>query len=113
MMKRGEVWLVNLDPTIGSEIRKTRPAVIISSDLVGILPLKVIVPLTEWKDRYESAPWMVRVDPDDQNGLSKSSTADSLQIRSVSHQRLVRKLGIVQPVQVAQIVQAVVNVLQR
>lgn len=112
-MKRGEVWLVNLDPTIGSEIRKTRPAVIISSDLVGILPLKVIVPLTEWKDRYESAPWMVRVDPDDQNGLSKSSTADSLQIRSVSHQRLVRKLGIVQPVQVAQIVQAVVNVLQR
>lgn len=112
-MKRGEVWLVNLDPTIGSEIRKTRPAVIISSDLIGILPLKVIVPLTEWKGRYESAPWMVRVDPDDQNGLSKSSTADGLQIRSVSHQRLVRKLGILQPVQVAQIVQAVVNVLQR
>lgn len=112
-MKRGEVWLVNLDPTIGSEIRKTRPAVIISSDLIGILPLKVIVPLTEWKDRYESAPWMVRVDPDDKNGLSKSSTADGLQIRSVSHQRLVQKLGILQPVQVAQIVQAVVNVLQR
>lgn len=112
-MKRGEVWLVNLDPTIGSEIRKTRPAVIISSDLIGILPLKVIVPLTEWKDRYESAPWMVRVDPDDQNGLSKSSTADGLQIRSVSHQRLVGKLGFLQPIQVAQIVQAVVNVLQR
>ena len=37
-MKRGEVWLVNLDPTIGAEIKKTRPAVIISSDLVGVLP---------------------------------------------------------------------------
>ena len=112
-MKRGEIWLVNLDPTIGSEIQKTRPAVIISSDLVGILPLKVIVPLTEWKDRYSNASWMVRIDPDEQNGLSKSSTADGLQIRSISVQRLVKKVGILSSLQVAQIVQAVVNVLQR
>ena len=112
-MKRGEIWLVNLDPTIGSEIQKTRPAVIISSDLVGILPLKVIVPLTEWKDRYSNASWMVRIDPDEQNGLSKSSTADGLQIRSVSVQRLVKKVGVLSSLQVAQIVQAVVNVLQR
>ena len=112
-MKRGEIWLVNLDPTIGSEIRKTRPAVIVNSDLIGILPLKVIVPLTEWKERYSSAPWMVRIDSDDQNGLSKTSAADGLQVRSVSHKRLVKKLGIVPPIQVAQIVQAVLNVLQR
>ena len=112
-MKRGEIWLVNLDPTIGSEIQKTRPAVLISSDLVGILPLKIIVPLTEWKDRYSNASWMVRIDPDEQNGLSKSSTADGLQIRSVSVQRLVKKVGILSSLQVAQIVQAVVNVLQR
>jgi mRNA interferase MazF len=113
MMQRGEIWLVNLDPTIGSEIRKTRPAVIISSDLIGILPLKVIVPLTEWKERYAKAPWMVRIDSNDQNGLGKTSAADGLRIRSVSHQRLVKKLGILQPLQVAQIVQAIMNVLQR
>jgi mRNA interferase MazF len=113
MMQRGEIWLVNLDPTIGSEIRKTRPAVIISSDLVGILPLKVIVPFTEWKDRYAQAPWMVRVDSSEQNGLSKSSAADALQIRSVSQQRLVQKLGDLSPLQVAKIVQAVMTVLQR
>ena len=112
-MKRGEIWLVNLDPTIGSEIRKTRPAVIVSSDLIGILPLKVIVPLTEWKQRYASALWMVRIDPDDINGLSKPSAADGLQVRSVSYTRLVKKLGVVPSIQVAQIVQAVVNVLQR
>jgi len=112
-MKRGEVWLVNLDPTIGSEIKKTRPAVIISSDLVGILPLKIIVPFTDWKDRYENAAWMVRIDPDGSNGLSKSSASDGLQVRSVSEQRLMRRLGILTPVQVAKIVQAVVNVLQR
>ena len=106
-MKRGEIWLVNLDPTIGSEIQKTRPAVIVSSDLVGILPLKVIVPLTEWKDRYSNAAWMVRIDPDSQNGLSKSSAADGLQIRSVSAQRLVKRVGLLSPLQIAQIVQAV------
>jgi mRNA interferase MazF len=112
-MQRGEIWLVNLDPTIGSEIRKTRPAVILSSDLVGILPLKVIVPFTEWKDRYAQAPWMVQVDPEEQNGLSKSSAADTLQIRSVSQQRLVKKLGALSSMQVAKIVQAVMTVLQR
>lgn len=112
-MQRGEIWLVNLDPTIGSEIRKTRPAVILSSDLVGILPLKVIVPFTEWKDRYAQAPWMVKVDPDEQNHLTKTSAADALQIRSVSQERLVQKLGALSPIQAAKIVQAVMTVLQR
>jgi mRNA interferase MazF len=112
-MQRGEIWLVNLDPTIGSEIRKKRPAVIVSSDLVGILPLKVIVPFTEWKIRYNQASWMVRVDPDERNGLSKSSAADALQIRSVSQQRLVQKLGVLSSIQVEKIVQAVMKVLQR
>ena len=112
-MRRGEIWLVNLDPTIGSEICKTRPALIVSSDLVGILPLKVIVPFTAWKDRYAQAPWMVRVDSSEQNGLSKPSAADALQIRSVSQQRLVQKLGDLPPLQVAKIVQAVMTVLQR
>ncbi|HEX5837831.1 MAG TPA: type II toxin-antitoxin system PemK/MazF family toxin [Anaerolineales bacterium] len=112
-MHRGEIWLVNLDPTIGSEIRKTRPAVIVSSDLIGILPVRVIVPLTEWKDRFATAPWMVRVDCDEQNGLRKTSAADGLQIRSVSEQRLVKRLGNVSNIQIEQIVKAVFNVLQR
>jgi len=47
-MKQGEVWLINLDPTIGSEIKKTRPAIIVNDNSLGKLPLKVIVPLTDW-----------------------------------------------------------------
>lgn len=62
-MRRGEIWLINLDPTVDAEIKKTRPAVIVSRDALGILPLKVIVPITEWKDRYTVALWMVRLDP--------------------------------------------------
>ena len=76
-MRRGEVWLINLDPTIGAEIQKTRPAIIVNEDAIGILPLRVIVPLTDWKARYEIAPWMVRIDPDTQNGLRKPSAADA------------------------------------
>ncbi len=47
-MKRGEIWLINLDPTVGSEIRKTRPAVLVQDDAIGILPLRVIVPITDY-----------------------------------------------------------------
>lgn len=83
-MRRGEVWLINLDPTIGDEIKKTRPAVIVNDDAVGILPLKVIVPITEWKDRYAVAPWMTRLEPDTENGLDKPSAADAFQVRSVA-----------------------------
>ncbi|MFA6033872.1 MAG: type II toxin-antitoxin system PemK/MazF family toxin [Myxococcota bacterium] len=94
-MHRGEVWLINLDPTVGSEMKKTRPAIIINDDSVGILPLKVVIPVTDWKDRYSAAPWMVRLEPDGKNGLGKVSAADSFQVRSVSQQRLVKKLGTV------------------
>ncbi|MCS6919373.1 MAG: type II toxin-antitoxin system PemK/MazF family toxin [Fimbriimonadales bacterium] len=92
-MKRGEVWLINLDPTIGAEIKKTRPAIIVSVDEIGILPLRVIVPLTEWKERYAEAPWMVRVIPDERNGLDKVSSADTFQVRSVSVARFVHRIG--------------------
>lgn len=45
-MKRGEVWQVNLDPTIGAEIKKNRPCVIVNRDALARLPLKIVVPLT-------------------------------------------------------------------
>jgi len=48
-MKQSEIWLINLDPTIGAEIKKTRPAIIVNDNSLGKLPLKIIVPLTDWK----------------------------------------------------------------
>jgi mRNA interferase MazF len=53
---RSEIWLVNLNPTIGSEIRKTRPVVVISVDSIGKLPLKLIAPVTDWKTHFELNP---------------------------------------------------------
>jgi len=46
-MQRGEIWLINLSPTLGAEMQKTRPTVIVNDDEVGILPFKVIVPITD------------------------------------------------------------------
>jgi mRNA interferase MazF len=46
-MYKGEIWLINLDPAIGAEIRKSRHAIIVSVDVIGILPLLVIVPITD------------------------------------------------------------------
>jgi len=111
-MRRGEIWLINLDPTVGAEIRRVRPAVIVSSDAVGILPLKVIVPLTEWKDRYALAPWMVRVNPTPENGLDKLSAADTFQVRSVSQVRFVRRLGVLPEAGIAEIARAIALVLE-
>jgi mRNA interferase MazF len=110
-MLRGEVWLISLDPTVGPEIRKTRPAVIVNDDSIGALPLKVIVPITEWKERFTIAPWLVRVEPAPDNGLDKTSAADAFQVRSVAQQRFVRRLGRLTDSQMAEIARALATVL--
>ena len=110
-MKRGEVWLINLAPTIGSEIKKTRPAIIVNDDSIGSLPLKVIVPITEWKEKYAIAPWMVRIEPDNENGLDKTSSVDTFQIRSVAQERFVRKIGKLNDIAMEEITKALAIVL--
>src|SRR4028118_52483 len=92
-MRRGEIWLVALEPTVGAEIGKTRPVVIVSDETVGILLLEVIVPITDSKERYTERNWMVRLEPSGENGLTKVSAADAFQVRSVSQQSVVRQLA--------------------
>jgi len=92
-VRQGEIWEINLSPAVGAEIKKKRPAVIINDDAIGVLPLKVIVPITEWKERFHGAIWMVRIEPDSKNKLIKPSAIDTVQIRSVSTKRFIRKIG--------------------
>jgi mRNA interferase MazF len=111
-MRRGEVWLLNLEPTIGAEIRKTRPAIIVNDDAIGILPLRVIVPITDWKDHYSVAPWMVKLDPDSQNGLTKPSAADAFQVRSLARERFVQRIGSISELHLLQIADPLALVLK-
>jgi mRNA interferase MazF len=92
-MRQGEIWVVNLDPTIGAEIKKTRPCVIVNDNTVGVLPLKIVAPITEYKDKFKDVPWMVTIIPGDDNGLDKKSVIDLFQVRSVAEERLVQHIG--------------------
>jgi mRNA interferase MazF len=104
---RGEVWLIDFDPAVGAEIRKVRPAVVISVDTVGRLPLRLVVPLTDWKPRYAGYPWFVAIPADPANGLTKDSGADAFQTKSVSVSRFVRLLGHLTPAQLDAIAEAI------
>jgi len=104
--------LVSLDPTVGAEIRKTRPVVVVSSDAVGVLPIKLVAPLTEWKAYFERKIWLVKVIPDSKNGLAKTSAVDALQLRGVDERRFVKKLGTVSPLVMNSIVAAVAAVIE-
>lgn len=111
-INRSEKWLVNLDPTIGREIRKTRPVVVVSSDAIGILPIKLVAPLTEWRDYLAQNIWHVKVEPDEINGLKKNSAVDTLQLRGIDSQRFVQKLGKISPDIMRSIVIAIAAVIE-
>jgi mRNA interferase MazF len=90
---RSEVWLVDFNPTKGAEIRKMRPAVVINSDAVGVLPIRLVAPMTGWNPSYASKSWIVEIPSTNRNGLDKDSATDALQLRGVSTERFVKRLG--------------------
>lgn len=92
-MKSGDLYLVNLDPTVGSEIRKTRPVVVLNPGHGKNLPLALVVPVTGWQMRWEQHPFFLTIEPQPHHGLTKKSAVDCFQIRALSHQRFIRRLG--------------------
>ena len=111
-IERGDVWLVDLDPTVGAEIRKTRPVVVVNSDAVGSLPIRLVAPLTEWKDHLAGNLWHVRLIPDGANGLAKISAVDTLQLRGVDVRRFVQRLGHLSPAAMRPIIEAIAIVIE-
>ncbi len=90
MVKRGEVWLVNLDPTVGSEIQKTRPCVVISPpEMHDHLRTVLIAPMTTGS---HSAPFRIPVRHEGKQGLILLD-----QIRAVDKTRLVKRAGDLAP----------------
>lgn len=90
-IKRFDVFLVNLDPTIGSEIKKTRPAVIISPDSMNLSRLKtvIIAPMTSTiKDNF---PTRILTEFKDKKGQIALD-----QLRSIDRTRIVKKLGAIE-----------------
>ncbi|WP_202221356.1 type II toxin-antitoxin system PemK/MazF family toxin [Okeania sp. KiyG1] len=91
--KRGEVWLVQLDPTRGQEIKKTRPAVVISSNLFSSVSVRIIIPVAKWQSKFQNRPCMISIPKTDENSLDNDYAGNVLQVRSIANERFVKYLG--------------------
>jgi mRNA interferase MazF len=82
---------------------KTRPAAVMNLTTIGRLPLRMVVPVTTWQPRYAQLAWFVRLPADASNGLSQESGADTFQVRCVSLDRFIRRLGVLTDLQLDEI----------
>jgi mRNA interferase MazF len=89
--RRGEVWLVSFEPSLGGEIQKTRPAVVVSNDTANALLNRVqVVPVSSQVDRLYPAEAAITL-----NGEGRKAMAD--QITTASKRRLHRRVGLLSP----------------
>ena len=101
IVSRGEIWLINLNPTLGSEIKKTRPCVVVSpQDMNDYLRTVIIAPMTT---KGRAAGFRVAITHDGKKGLILLD-----QMRAIDKTRLVKKLGNIG----AKTLQSTLNTLQ-
>lgn len=104
--RRGDVYLVNFDPTVGSEIRKTRPAVVLQNDIANRhSPITIVAAITsQFEDPLYPTEVLIKAA---EGGLSADSVALLNQIRSIDRRRLVKRLGSVKAETMANIDRAI------
>jgi mRNA interferase MazF len=95
--KRGEIHLAALDPTIGHEIQKTRPALVVQNDTSNRhSPITIVAPITSTV-RLPLSPFHVLLPAETETGLKVASVAVLNQVRAIDRERLIRRLGRVSP----------------
>ena len=100
-MRRGDIYLVQLDPVVGSEVGKTRPAVVLQNDLANrSSPTVTLIPISSKADRV--FPFQVRI-PAGEGGLDRDSKVLCEQIRTVARTRLLQYLGHLPPERLAEV----------
>ncbi len=122
----GEIWIVNFNsplhaptpphgsprsmlPTTGDEIYKRRPALVVNKITNLELDQRIVVPLRSWKGWFAKRQyyWIIRVKQDAQNGLNGDSGADTFQVKALSTDRFIRRIGTLQPGQLRRIVETI------
>ena len=104
--QRGEIYLVNFDPTIGSEIKKTRPALILQNDVSNqYSPITIVAALTsQFTEPLYPTEVLIKVP---EGGLQVDSVALLNQIHSIDKQRLIKRLGVLESVTMEQVDKAI------
>ena len=112
-MKQGEIWDINLGNNHETDGGGKCPVIVINDDTIDILPSRVIVPLTKWQDKFNDAIWLIRVDPNNENNLGRTSAVDAFQVHTKPTTRFIKKIGTVSVQELQHIknaVKAVINV---
>lgn len=92
-ISQGDIWLVDFNPVRGDEMQKIRPAVVINGNFAVGLNLKIVVPVTNWRNEYSKIWWLVNLESSLHTGLETVSAANCYQMRCVSGEHFIRKLG--------------------
>lgn len=109
-MKQGEIWYADLNPTLGSDQSGFRPIVIISGNMLNeYLKIVIACPLTTKVKRYKGN---LVLDPDSNNGLTTTSEVLTFHIRSISKERLRRKIGSISKDQVNDLKSGLADILR-
>lgn len=109
-IKQGEIWYANLNPIKGSEQAGHRPVVVVSGNMLNELISTVIVfPLTTQIKNYKGN---LVLTPDDQNGLSQASEVLIFHIRSLSKERLSKRIGMIAQKELDQLKQGLDDILR-
>ena len=109
--RRGEIYLVALDPTVGHEIKKTRPALVIQNDVTNEYSgTTIVAPMTSTV-RLPLSPTHVLIAEGAPSGLELTSVAQIEQIRTVDRRRLIKQIGHLDPKAIPQLDEAIVVTL--
>jgi mRNA interferase MazF len=100
--KRGEVYLVNFDPTVGAEIEKTRPALVLQNDIANrYSPITIVAAVTShFEEPLYPTEVLVAVG---EGGMNVASVVLLNQIRSIDKRRLIKRLGALRPLTMEEI----------
>jgi mRNA interferase MazF len=108
----GSIWLVSFDPSIGTEIRKTRPAVIISGTVFNQRSKVTVLPITSANPSDRLLPVIVPLVPSVTNGLSSNSFVVCVDPMTFDKRRLIQCLGQIEPNQLQEIQQILLRYLE-
>lgn len=107
LIRRGEIYLTSFDPSVGREIRKTRPALIIQNDIGNAYSSLTIVAAITSKISPVPYPVEVITSPTKQNGLRTNSSIRLDQIRAIDKLRLIKRLGTIDPLTMQKVNEAI------